>query len=219
MKARILPFFGLARTLIRVKDRTGVYKLPDGNMVPNFTTAGRRRAMQTSAAPAPAPGVQPVLFAAIPEAVRIPMAAPAAAPVQSFAPAPHPPLPPKDQPSAVKSIFSDGWNKICALRPKLPSLRLRAPALFRSRSRALDARPRAQTELALEKVTVIRNDLSEADLVVVAVERKPEEPQSIPASGIAAGQNPWTRVTARWIKLGGAGAAPEPARPALEFQP
>jgi hypothetical protein len=91
------------------------------------------------------------------------MAAPAAAPVQSFAPAPHPPLPPKDQPSAVKSIFSDGWNKICALRPKLPSLRLRAPALFRSRSRALDARPRAQTELALEKVTVIRNDLSEAN--------------------------------------------------------
>jgi hypothetical protein len=71
----------------------------------------------------------------------------------------------------------------------------------RLRSPAADPRPRAQGELALEKVTVLRNDLSDADLVVVAVQPKPEDSRAVQADSRAPDGNTWTRVTARWIKL------------------
>ena len=64
-------------------------------------------------------------------------------------------------------------------------------------------RPRAQAELALEKVTVLRNDLSESDLVVVPSLRRASETQAATPP-----VNAWSRVTARWIKL------EEPAPPA-----
>lgn len=93
-----------------------------------------------------------------------------------------------------------------------------------SRSLAQDSRPRAQAELALEKVTVLRNDLSEADLVVVAVEPKKEDPK---ASNPASSQTeiPGARPTARWIELKGQPARghsePAPRRLArlVEMQP
>jgi hypothetical protein len=71
------------------------------------------------------------------------------------------------------------------------------------RSASGDSRPRAQAELALEKVKVIRNDLSDADLVVVAVQARPEDPCAAKAEGREAAGNPWARVAARWIKLTG----------------
>jgi hypothetical protein len=55
--------------------------------------------------------------------------------------------------------------------------------------------------LALEKVTVLRNDLSDADLVVVAVQPKPEDSRAPEAPACEPAGNPWTRVTARWVKL------------------
>lgn len=89
-------------------------------------------------------------------------------------------------------------------------------------SRSADAPPRAQAELALEKVKVVRNDLSDADLVVVAVQARPEDPCAAKAEGREPGGNPWTRVAARWIKLKGpaeeAGPAAE-ATPAPRAQP
>jgi hypothetical protein len=60
----------------------------------------------------------------------------------------------------------------------------------------------------LEKVTVLRNDLSESDLVIVPVARKAAE---APPARIAG--NPWSRVTARWIKLKDAPASNVPAVP------
>ena len=69
------------------------------------------------------------------------------------------------------------------------------------RSPAVEARPRAQGELALDKVTVLRNDLSDADLVVVAVQPKPEDSRAAEAPAREPTGNPWKRVTARWIKL------------------
>ena len=71
----------------------------------------------------------------------------------------------------------------------------------RLRSPAADSRPRAQAELALEKVTVLRNDLSDSDLVVVAVQRKPEDSREAPAETRPPAGNPWTRVAARWVTL------------------
>jgi hypothetical protein len=57
------------------------------------------------------------------------------------------------------------------------------------RSASGDSRPRAQAELALEKVKVIRNDLSDADLVVVAVQARPEDPCAAKAEGREAAGN------------------------------
>ena len=72
-----------------------------------------------------------------------------------------------------------------------------------------DLRPRAQAELALEKVTVIRNDLSEADVVVVKAERKREEPREVKPA--APGSNPWAEAKARWINLKSPAEAPASA--------
>jgi hypothetical protein len=47
---------------------------------------------------------------------------------------------------------------------------------------------------------VLRNDLSDADLVVVAVQPKPEDSRAAAAQARGPAGNPWTRVTARWIK-------------------
>ena len=69
------------------------------------------------------------------------------------------------------------------------------------RSPAVEARPRAQGELALDKVTVLRNDLSDADLVVVAVEQKPEDSRAARAETPEPAGNPWKRAAARWITL------------------
>jgi hypothetical protein len=79
------------------------------------------------------------------------------------------------------------------------------------RSASGDSRPRAQAELALEKVKVIRNDLSDADLVVVAVQARPEDPCAAKAEGREPGGNHWTRVAARWIKLKGPAGEAGPA--------
>jgi hypothetical protein len=70
----------------------------------------------------------------------------------------------------------------------------------RLRSGGADSRPRAQAELALEKVTVLRNDLSEADVVVVAAQPKPEDPGAAAAPAGGPGGNPWKRVASRWAK-------------------
>jgi hypothetical protein len=81
----------------------------------------------------------------------------------------------------------------------------------RLHSPSADARPRAQAELALEKVKVMRNDLSDADLVVVAVQARPEDPCAAKAEGREPGGNHWTRVAARWIKLKGPAGEAGPA--------
>jgi hypothetical protein len=67
----------------------------------------------------------------------------------------------------------------------------------RLRFRSADPRPRAQAELALEKVTVLRNDLSDADLMVVAVQPKTEDSRAAEAPAREPAGNPWTRATAR----------------------
>jgi hypothetical protein len=87
--------------------------------------------------------------------------------------------------------------------PSFPGVLARFPAVckFGRRSPAHDPRPRAQAELALEKVTVLRNDLSEDGLVVIKVAQKSESSVASPALNGPAVLNPWTRATARWIKL------------------
>jgi hypothetical protein len=70
----------------------------------------------------------------------------------------------------------------------------------RLRSPSADSRPRAQAELALEKVTVLRNDLSDADLVVVTVQPKTEDSRPAQAPEREPAGSPWMRVASRWAK-------------------
>jgi hypothetical protein len=74
-------------------------------------------------------------------------------------------------------------------------------------------------------VTVLRNDLSEADLMVVKVQQTKGNEDRSGAAGGPASINTWTRATARWIKLKSpapqseAGSAPDRPAPMAELQP
>jgi hypothetical protein len=93
------------------------------------------------------------------------------------------------------------FAKIRALGAAVLAFFRKTAGRIRGKRRVSDSRPRAQGELALEKVTVLRNDLSDADLVVVAVQPKAAEPRGAGNQAPEPAGNPWTRVTARWIKL------------------
>jgi hypothetical protein len=108
---------------------------------------------------------------------------------------------PPGQPAARKVTFL-WFAKFSAFLAGVLAFVPRTAARIRGRLRSLpaDALPRAQAELALEKVTVLRNDLSDADLVVVAVQPKTGDSRADPAGPCQPSANPWTRVTARWDK-------------------
>ena len=226
MKTSNLALWTMGRSLVRVQDRTGAYKLPTGNPFPRFGPSGRLRAMHPSAVRAPAPAVQPNLL----EEGGAPAAA-APAPAQR-APIPSRPMAaPAAAPAATPSYWRRAgsfaarlWTKMARLA-SWSGLTARLPGVFKlgARSPARDALPRAQGELALERVTVLRNDLSEADLVVVTP--KNEAAQGSHAADSQTPGNCWARATARWIKLkdpaveGDGGAPPERPVPLAELQP
>ncbi|MGA2173607.1 MAG: hypothetical protein ABSH38_01355 [Verrucomicrobiota bacterium] len=134
-----------------VKDRRGAYKLPAGNVLPHF--AGPKRPPPTTSRPAPEPS-QTALFEPPHPAVEA-----AVSPKRDDAAPTAPKVavkPPEDRPSP-EGIWRRAarWWKEFLLRRKSPAGRARS----------------VQTELALNKVTVVRNDLSEDDLEVVTVEK------------------------------------------------
>ena len=71
MKTNLLTLLTMGRSLIRLKDRNGVYKLPSGKMFPEFGANGRRKDVLPSAVRASAPAAQASLF----EAPKAPVAA------------------------------------------------------------------------------------------------------------------------------------------------
>ena len=222
MKMRLISLLTLGRTLDHAKDRSGAYSL---HKVNEFSKLGSARPVASApplpvaASPAPAAVVvQPSLFEGDPKpadsakatetpngqdpfrgahAPRVCRSAPSptvpASPPTSVAPNP------KSSPApAAKKTGSSLWRApktimlaACSFAAR-PAVRL----LTKFRRPAADLRPRAQAELALEKITVQRNDLSEADVMVVPAEKKrPEPPEAKPASA----PNPWKGVSARWI--------------------
>jgi hypothetical protein len=221
MKKRLITLLMMGGALARAKDRKGAYTLRNVNKLPKFGVAARAAAAAavepppaTPAAPTAAPAATPSLFAA--------PKAPAQGshnshdshdshdsqgndgkdrtdrPYRTNAPVP-PNLPP--QPAAPKARFlpfAKLSTVVAAAFAVVPKTAARVRG--RLRSPAGDSRPRAQAELALEKVTVLRNDLSDADLVVVAVQPKPEDSRATEAQGPEPVGSPWTRVTARWAK-------------------
>jgi hypothetical protein len=225
MKNPLITLLTTGRTVDRVRDRKGAYSLRYVNKLPKFGPAAREAAEEPPPAQGAAPAGQSALFEAAkaPAAVEPPKATQGCAAAQPYraAKAPAAVTPPKD--GADRSDRSDRSDRTNGADqpqpPPTPTVWLRwfaqlgaflaaAAAVVpktarrvrgRLRSPAAEAHPRAQGELALEKVTVLRNDLSDADLVVVAVQPKPEDSRAAPAE--TRGGNACTRVTARWVKL------------------
>ena len=207
MKTPLIKLLTMGHTLERARDRPGAYSLRYVNKFPQLRPVARVAGVGPPPAGHCAPAAaQPSLF----EAPKIPAAGVAAesAPtgtertegtkgtnltgttVQA-----RPPAAPKVHfrwMTSLSAFLAAG----VAFIPKT-AVRIRD----RLRSPAADPRPHAQAELALEKVTVLRNDLSDSDLVVVAVQRKPEDSRDAPAKTRPPAGNAWTRVAARWVAL------------------
>jgi hypothetical protein len=148
------PFSLLTKghTFQGIRDRRGAYKLPTRSALPSF--AGPKGPSFAAPQPAPEPSQAALFEQAAP-------AAPAVVPPKSEAAVPAVPLAaikPAAAPPAPDGLWrrAANWCKELVSRRKRPAARAGG----------------VQTELALEKVTVVRNDLSEDDLEVVTVARK-----------------------------------------------
>jgi hypothetical protein len=213
MKNPLITLLTTGRTVDRVRDRKGAYSLRYVNKLPKFGPPARAAAEEPPPAPGSAPAGQSALFeeAKAPAAVEPPKASQGCAAAQPYraANAPAAVTPPQDgtdrpdqpQPPPTPTVWVRWFAKWETFLAAAAAVFQRTARRVRGRLRApaAEARPRAQGELALEKVTVLRNDLSDADLVVVAVQPKPEDSRAAPAD--MRGGNAWTRVTARWVKL------------------
>jgi hypothetical protein len=156
-------------TIGGLKERPGAYKLLEKSVFPNFS--GPKRAIPTLPHPEPAT-TKPALFRRLqPKPSKPPLAKVTPEPV--LAPLPTPtaaPAPVKDLPakpglwSRLPAILA-GWKNQWKLRRKTRP--------FQS--------PAVQTELALDKVRVLRNDLCEDDLEVVMIDKKTGKKAEKPA--------------------------------------
>jgi hypothetical protein len=154
------------RTFKDMASRPGAYKLLANSALPNFSKGKRRPAGLPHSAP---PTDQTSLFEQPAKAVP---AAVVEAPKIVVEPV-EPPQPViSDSPFAEKAktckkpCARDTWKRMVGFCKGL------IQRFVFGRKRRPVRGPTVQTELALEKVTVMRNDLNEDDLEVVLVERK-----------------------------------------------
>jgi hypothetical protein len=148
------------RTIRGLKERPGAYKLLEKSVLPNFSGVKRSVPTMPHAEPAIAhtalfeqsqpktETVAPVSAALVPDPVPVP------APVATLTPA------------KVQQSKPELWNRLAGIatgwtRQWIP---WRKAPPFQS--------PTVQTELALEKIKVMRNDLSDDDLEVVTMNKK-----------------------------------------------
>ncbi len=153
-----LSLLNKGQTINGFKSRAVSYKLPNGSYLPNFsntkpappTTTHAPQAIQAPETPREI--TQPTFFDIPRPAVPAP---------RPTAPTPKPPAaPPAPAPREPM------WNHVVAI----------CRELFKKWTEGRNASPfqkrTVQTELALEKITVVRNDLSEEDVEVVRVSKK-----------------------------------------------
>jgi hypothetical protein len=141
------------RTFGGFKDRRGAYKLSAGYALPNF--AGSKGPSFGPARPQKEP----------------------ASPFAQPKPAVEAVVPPKR--AGAVPIAPKVMGKTLEIWPAPPGICLRAARWFEEilgrRPRPAWPAPSVQTEMVLDKVTVVRNDLSEDDVVVVLAEKTMSE--------------------------------------------
>ena len=216
MKKRLITLLTMGGTLDWARDRKGAYTLRYVNKIPKFGPPAR---IPAGTPPAEHSGVvaQLSLFGG----AEVPAAAAAAEDKVNLADGENVTngtnganksdrTDAKGGEQAAPKAAGRGWSRAIAKRFSFLAAafavvpKAAARLWGRLRPRGADSGPRAQAELALEHVKVVRNDLSDADVVVVAAQPKPEERRvaATPAAAPSAGQggNPWKRVTARWAE-------------------
>jgi hypothetical protein len=187
------------RTFKDMADRPGAYKLLARSALSNFAAGKRPTPRYSHSVPKTS---QTTLF-------EQPKAAVKAAVVEAGKSA-TPPVVPANPPQSVISPFAP-----IAKKPETPYVRDTYNRttryckwwvkryIFGHKGRLVDG-PTVQAELALEKVTVMKNDLNEDDLEVVLVERKVgtgEKPLARLSKMEMTGEA-WLRLTAPFRKKG-----------------
>jgi len=211
MKNRLVKLLKMGHVLDWAEDRAGVYSLRYVNKFPKFRRAPRIAPATSSPGAVAASNPEPSLFesaktqpveAASPS-VPVPPSPPnnsAPPAVSPSAAAPEPTASVAPAPLANRGAFIKLKGVLAACVAFVPKICARCRAKFFPP--ATDPRTHAQAELALENVKVICNDLSDADLVVVAVQAKPEDPCAAKtAGGGELAESAWPHASARWIKL------------------
>jgi|ERR1700677_1583115 hypothetical protein len=154
------------QTFQGLKDRPCVYKLPPRSTLPNFSALKKQEPRQESRPAGDAVAPPPNLFGAKSPTTSHPAPEPPKTPVEENPVAPTTPVPEFGgtvRPPAPSVDILSRLARFCGLffrkwMPKRRGLPGQAPSV--------------QAELALEKITVVRNDLSEEEMEVVPVEMK-----------------------------------------------
>ena len=160
---RLVRFLAAGKSLVGLKDNEGRYRLPHGRALPQFGIAKDAgvpaSAVSTPQAHQDVAGVPVTSDEANTEVTRGPVEAAAA---QSRTPSQPKPAPSLDSsPEGNRSIFRKlfgwlPWYRKTSVGGAIPAF----------------SRLAVQTELSLENVKVVRNDLSESDLEVKAARDK-----------------------------------------------
>jgi len=199
------------RTFRDFTDRTGTYKLLAG-AVPKYSDDKRGPARRWQAAVPPT--AQASLFDEAPEAAK-----PVRADVSdlsltektteaSVVPPQPTPAPASPSPAVPTTLASQQVRSAGPVRQATGFCRKMWQRFIFGREGHPFQGPTVQTELALEKVTVLRNDLNEDDLEVVLVEKKVgkgEKPLARLSKTEMTG-DAWSRLTAPFRKMPSAGA-------------
>jgi hypothetical protein len=180
------------RTFKDMADRPGAYKLLAGSTLPKFMASKRPASRWSHPVPQTA---QASLFEQPAKEVKAPVVAPPVEPVKPSEPAvlpgPFAQAAIKDEKISEKPCATGTWKRMVSFCKESVQR-----FVYGRKRGAVHGGLTVQTELALEKVTVMRNNLNEDDLEVVLVERK-----------VGTGEKPLARISKMemtgdaWLRL------------------
>lgn len=201
----LIHLLSVGRSLKKSKDQTGVYRermaLPRfdaGSTLPATPTLPESRSLVTS---------QPSLFSrlvAAPTEEELSVGAQDKRAATPAAAAPKPAVAASPRPVAAPAPTAAPLSPVVPAPRKEAKWKSMIKALFGIRSKPVERR--VQIELSLDRVTVVRNDLSDSDLEVV--QRRPQSADTTPQMSFERRQTQsWMKLTKRLFQPGN-GTAP-----------
>ena len=192
----LLRLLTAGKTLVGLKSSELRYRFSNPRGLPRFNA--KKNPFRATTLP------DPNIIGAISPATRVELGKPDSAVPAPAKPSPQPsPLPVASKQSSGSGVKRNGLLKQVTRVKSWFGWRNPAKAAGRRPSR-----PLVQPELSLEKVRVMRNDLSDSDLEIVNAQPAPR-PQARPLkptpahpAGVSTSQHSWTRVTSRLFGAG-----------------
>jgi hypothetical protein len=176
----LLRLLTAGKSLVNIQDAEPRYRTTTQRLLPKFGSAKNPFQGRKAATPAPAPVDQPS-----PD----PVAAPVAEPTQSAAPSPG------------RGLWLKAAARMSAWAGKLTERFMRPNPKPAKAAIPHFSKPPVQAELSLDRIRVVRNDLSDADLDVVPARPK-AAPAAVPVEPERAVPSPMGRVRARLFGAG-----------------